>query len=63
MILQYYARQQFLRKEENSAVLELRDTDNARAVEGFWKTSNLVVRIYDTKTRSVCMFIIKLRKF
>ena len=43
MINQYYARQQFLRKEENSAVLELRDTDNERAVESFWKTSDLVV--------------------
>ena len=49
MSLKYYRCQQFLCKEENSAVLELRDTDNERAVERFGKTSNLVVRINDKK--------------
>ena len=43
MELKYYGHQKFLCKEENSAVLELRDTDKALAVERFLKTSNLVV--------------------
>ena len=57
MSLKYYRRLPFLYKEENSDVLELRDTDNALAVERFLKTSNLVVCINDTKIRSVCFFI------
>ena len=43
MSLKYYTRQQFLYKEENSAVLELRETDNALAVERFLKISNFPV--------------------